>query len=97
MTPHKHRKYINLWADGYPIQMNVLGDEDEWVDDPDPTWEDTNIYRVKPETKEFITHLSVYNGKLQSTHDVPEFYKPNFTVTYDSHTGDVISITKIKE
>ena len=95
MQAHKHRKYINLWADGYPIQREVFGDE--WVDDPDPTWEDTNIYRVKPETKEFITHLSVYLNKLQVTTDVPEFYKPNFTVSYDEHTGEVISVTKIEE
>ena len=95
MQPHKHRKYINLWADGYPIQMCAY--DDEWIDDPYPSWQQNIQYRVKPETKEFITNLSVYNGKLQSTHDVPEFYKPNFTVSYDGHTGEVISITKIKE
>lgn len=95
MQPHKHRKYINLWADGYPIQMHDY--DDEWVDDPNPTWEDTNIYRVKPQTKEFTTYLSMCGQKLIVTNDVPEYYKPNFTIVYDEHTCEVISITKIKE
>ena len=96
MTPHKHRKYINLWADGYPIQRELFGDE--WVDDHYPTWDEDNKYRVKPNAKEFVTHLTVYNNKLISTFDAPEYYyKPNFTVEYDEHTGEVLSVTKIEE
>ena len=78
-------------------RISWAGVSDEWVDDHYPTWDEDNKYRVKPNAKEFVTHLTVYNNKLISTFDAPEYYKPNFTVEYDEHTGEVLSVTKIEE
>jgi len=49
-TPHKHAALIKQWADGAQIQYKR---KDGWLDviGINPTWNEFEIYRVKPEPK----------------------------------------------
>ena len=59
-TPHKHAEVIKAWADGATIQYKVR--QGEWMDvyDNDPSWNDWDEYRVKPEPKpDVVTYAHV--------------------------------------
>lgn len=47
MTPHKHAAIIKAWADGAEIQSR-FNDNLPWHDNPDPNWQESWQYRVKP-------------------------------------------------
>ena len=42
---HKHAELIHAWADGAEIEEWI---EDDWFDNPYPTWFKHNKYRIKP-------------------------------------------------
>ena len=48
MTKHKHYEHIIAFANGEILQKAVYG-KDTWEDDLNPTFEDWQIYRVKPD------------------------------------------------
>lgn len=51
MQPRKHAELIKAWADGAEIQRLVVFDRNKgvnWLDDPNPTWADDEVYRRKP-------------------------------------------------
>lgn len=50
MTPRKHAELIKAWADGAEIQCYYVH-RNQWVDEPQPDWEETSQYRIKPENK----------------------------------------------
>ena len=54
MTPRKHAELIKAWADGAEIQRMVVFDRNkgvDWIDDPNPTWDNDEVYRRKPVQK----------------------------------------------
>ena len=54
MTPRKHAELIKDWADGAEIQRLVVFDRNkgvDWIDDPNPTWAEDEVYRRKPVPK----------------------------------------------
>ena len=48
-TPHKHCKIIQAWAEG--VQIQIQYPDGTWVDltIPNPNWNITSNYRIKPE------------------------------------------------
>ena len=45
--PHRHAALIKQWADGRVIQFKETNGD--WTDSPNPFWDETAEYRVKPE------------------------------------------------
>ena len=62
MTPRKHAELIKAWADGAEIQRYHYHTGLQmwvWLDDPNPTWADDEVYRREP------THMSKADYVLQ--------------------------------
>ena len=48
MKPHIHADLIKLWADGAQVQIRAY-DDTEWFDIDEPTWDENESYRIKPD------------------------------------------------
>ena len=87
-TPHKHAALIKAWADGATIQYKVR--QGEWRDvyDNDPTWNDWEEYRVKPEPKpdiERFIRVEIVERSVCLIH--PSDGDRNLKLTFDGETG----------
>ena len=92
MTPRKHAELIKAWADGAEIQCYHYHTGLQmwvWLDDPNPTWADDEIYRRKPvpEADYFL------NGEV-------EFLSRQDTVSvrvlFDGETGEPKEVEIVK-
>ena len=90
MTPRKHAELIKAWADGAEIQRlcnTGFAERLYWTDDPNPTWEEDAVYRIRPMPKaDFIrlgyVHLSHVSVKV--------------AVTFDGETGEPKKVEIVK-
>lgn len=100
MIPHKHCDLIKLWAAGHKIQCLApivdVGDN-IWVDIKNPDWDESSVYRLKPEVAKdkVYLHYDVRFGRPYMFTSKDE--KPNFSVEYDLNTGKIISIKPIDD
>lgn len=81
MKPHKHAELIKAWADGAEIQEYIRpissNWEFEWTDNPNPTWERDNEYRIKPREFEegaFYPVLDELGDKDMACYSYGNFY-----------------------
>ena len=87
MTPRKHAELIKAWADGAEIEHRVwahMGNVADWywIDDPNPTWADDEVYRRKSVPKEDEIHRGFVHFASVGIKAVP------VVVTFDGETGE---------
>lgn len=85
LTPHEHAEYIKLWADGYTIQ--VLKDF-AWETVEYPTWDEKNVYRVKPSTLQISIDIEIPEPLLVKPHTGELCYTPALE-SYDANSFGV--------
>ncbi len=70
--PHVHAEVIKAWADGATIQFwDRVNKEWDNVFDNNPSWAETEKYRVKPEVKSDAELLWVaFGGASESFHNI---------------------------
>lgn len=95
MTPRKHAELIKGWADGAEIERRVWAHigivaDWYWIDDPNPTWADDEVYRLKPVPKaDFHSYVIAYNADSR-----PEEFR--LRITYDGETGEPKKVEIVK-
>lgn len=90
-TPHKHAEIIKAWADGAEIQVRGELVGDDWVEIPDPIWNECCQYRIKPEPKPdevFYLGRELSGAWFQTTHPSA---RSLIKVTFDGETGELKS------
>lgn len=92
--PRPHAELIKAWADGAVIQYKVR--EGEWKDvyNNNPTWNEWETYRVKPEPKPDVVKYSCVHNHYDYIDQVfianATSYKSkhnNIKLTFDGETG----------
>lgn len=89
MTPRKHAELIKAWADGAEIQRRnrYLG---LWIDNPNPTWEEDEIYRLKPVPKADYSERGFIRFFNLGIPSVP------VRVTFSGETGEAKKVEIVK-
>ena len=96
--PHKHAELIKAWADGAEIQYEA---DLKWFDAPQPCWDVSTSYRIKPEPKPDVVRW-VYGRKgmgydtFENACDEVNDVKPNLKLTFDGETGKLKSAEVLK-
>ena len=101
---HKHYEYIIAWAKGSKIQRSVkqydvIPTRKEpqfiWLDDENPTWNENEVYRLKPvyKTQEVKLTLLYHNWYIEPV----ENGSGNCLITYNSIDEQIIDIRGLKE
>ncbi len=85
MKPRPHAELIHYWADGGEVQKwreYLVEDSKEitkksfWQDDPSPTFSPDNLYRRKPENKNYYRVAKFYNHKTGNYYTVTQDSDP---------------------
>lgn len=86
--PHKHQEFINAFNAGKSIQFWSTVSKD-WVDSPDPTWNNNFKYRIKP--KDIVVRENMFlgmNGRVLCYEQIDE----NVEFTFDVETKKLKSV-----
>lgn len=99
---HKHYQYIVAWAKGVSIQKkvncirysNITKVDYTWIDEPNPSWHEDEVYRFKPvyKTQEVIIGF-VYDQFFINAVQCDG----NYLVTYNAIDGEIIDISKVNQ
>ena len=89
MTPRKHAELIKAWADGAEIQRHCRGVAGfgMWIDAPNPTWADDEVYRRKPVPKADFVRSGCVHFSHVSVH---------VDVTFSGETGEPKKVEIVK-
>lgn len=92
-TPRPHAELIKAWADGAVIQKQMH--EGSWLDQDNPYWNLSCIYRIKPEAKpDLVLTRNVAHGHATACHCDKEYGTP-VKYTFDGETGKLKAVELI--
>ena len=95
---HKHCEVIKAWADGAEIEFKSPSKEN-WECISEPSWLDSNEYRVKPEPKpDVVTEVYIFdssNGAGLNNNPINPL--KNVKLTFDGETNKLKSVEMIGE
>ena len=101
---HFHHDLIIAWAKGSAIQrsvkqFDVIPTRKEpqfiWMDDLNPTWNENEVYRLKPvyKSQEVKITLLYHNWYIEPVDEG----KGNCLITYNAIDEQIIDISRLKE
>ena len=99
MKPHKHAELIKKWADGALIEYR--NGDSGWLFAANPSWQDENEYRIKPEPK------PDFKAAFKVSKESPDWCNPQFEhmpictqgnllLTFDGETGQLKAAEVLK-
>lgn len=95
MKPHKHAEYIHEWADGKEIQRKWM--DGYWYDDPNPSWNPADEFRLKPQPKPDITaKFRIDRHERMGFYACSDLPNSNVKVIFDGETNQLKAVELIK-
>ena len=97
---HYHYKHIIAWASGASIQRKVLVPDGNtidivnWIDDPNPSWSENQVYRIKPVYKTEEMKITLLYGQWYI--ERVDVGSGNCLVTYNSINEQITDISRVK-